>query len=47
MGSQATSLILATLMLTGTLIVPALADESEPSPTGPFEEFDDTVSDLL
>ena len=47
MGSQATSLILAALMLTGTLIVPALAVESDPSPTGPFEEFDDTVSDLL
>ncbi len=47
MGSRTTSLALAMLMLTGTLIVPALADEPEPLPSDPFEEFDDTVSDLL
>ncbi|SVA48802.1 uncharacterized protein METZ01_LOCUS101656, partial [marine metagenome] len=47
MGSRTTSLALAMLMLTGTLVVPALADEPEPLPSDPFEEFDDTVSDLL
>ncbi len=47
MGSRTTSLALAMLMLTGTLIGPALADEPEPLPSDPFEEFDATVSDLL
>ena len=47
MGSRTTSLALAMLMLTGTLIAPALADEPEPLSSDPFEEFDDTVSDLL
>ena len=47
MSSRTTSLALAMLMLTGTLIVPALADEPEPLPSAPFEEFDDTISDLM
>ena len=47
MGSRTTSIALAMLMLTGTLIVPALADDPESLPSDPFEEFDATVSDLL
>ena len=47
MGSRKISLALVALMLTGTLIAPALADDPEPLPSDPFEEFDVTVSDLL
>jgi len=39
MGSRTTSLALAMLMLTGTLIVPALADEPEPPAEEPVWEW--------
>ena len=39
MGSRTTSLALAMLMLTGTLIVPTLADEPEPPEEEPVWEW--------
>ncbi len=47
MGSRTTSLTLAMLMLTGTLTVPALADEPGHLQDDPFSEFDTEISDLL
>ena len=44
MGSRTTSLALAMLMLTGTLIVPALADEPEPPAEEPVWEWPEPLA---